>query len=356
MWLKSLSYRGVRNLSPASFEFSQGVNWVVGANGAGKSSILESVSLLATSRSFRGAEVGPVVQFGQSGLLVAGQVASADGATSQIGVSRSRAGETIVKCDGELLRRSSDLARLLPSYVLDAGAIQRLYQGSSGRRALLDWGVFHVERAFGEVARAWRQALVSRNLLLKRGDASQLPFWDQQFVETSLQMEALRREYYNAWLPHVTDIAQLLGLQGIRVSYRQGWAADDALVDVLQRNREQDIQTGRTSHGPHRSDLRLAGDVGSARETLSRGQQKALAASLILGQLLVRHGSTGQQPIALIDDLVAELDSQRAAAVIALLRNHGVQTFCAVIELPTELVDLRQDVVIRVADGQVESA
>jgi DNA replication and repair protein RecF len=356
VWLTTVSHRGLRNLVPATLEFGQGINWIVGPNGAGKSSVLESVSLLATSRSFRGAEVGPIVQFGQSALLVSGKVCDQDGRLLQLGVSRSRTGETIAKRDGELLRRSSELARVLPSYVFDAGAIQRLYQGSAGRRALLDWGVFHVERDSGDVSRSWRHALANRNALLKARDGSQLGFWDERFIETSKQVEALRREYFAAWLPYVNRIAEEFGLSGVRISYRQGWAADDDLADVLERTRDQDLNAGRTTHGPQRSDVRLASEIGLARETLSRGQQKALAAALVLGQLFVRRGTTGARPIALIDDLVAELDSQRAAAVIALLRNEGVQTFCAVIDLPTELVNRGEDVVIRLVNGQPESA
>ncbi len=356
MRLRTLGLRGVRNLEPATFEFSPGINWIVGPNGAGKSSVLESVSLLATSRSFRGAEVGPIVQFGQTELLVTGQVLDSAQESIQLGVARNRAGQTVVKRDGGLLKRSSELARLLPTYVFDAGAIQRLYQGSSGRRSLLDWGVFHVEQRFGDVARLWKQTLANRNALLRTQQSDQLDFWDQQFSAVSEEIEALRRRYFERWLVQIDTLARDFGLHGVRVSYRRGWAQDASLLQVLLRTRDQDFHAGRTSQGPHRTDLRMSSEVGLARDTLSRGQQKALAAALILGQIFVREGSLGTTPIALIDDLVAELDSERAAAVIALLRHQGVQTFCAVIDLPSALVDSRQDVVVRLSNGRLVDA
>lgn len=356
MWLRSLGLRGVRNLEAMSLEFSPGVNWVVGANGAGKTSVLESISLLATSRSFRGAEVGPVVQFGHADLLVTGQVEESAIGSTHLGVARNRAGETVVKRDGELLRRSSELARIVPTYVFDAGAIQRLYQGSAGRRSLLDWGVFHVEQRFGDLARLWKQTLANRNALLRRQQRDQLDFWDHQFSLVSEDIERLRHGYFSRWITQIDALAAQFGLRGVRVTYRRGWTQENPLLETLQRTREQDIHAGRTTHGPHRTDLRMASEVGLARDTLSRGQQKALAAALILGQIFVREGSLGTKPIALIDDLVAELDSERAAAVIALLRHQGIQSFCAVIDLPSALVDRREDVVVRVSSGKLVSA
>ena len=99
--------------------------------------------------------------------------------------------------------------------------------------------------------------------------------------------------------------------------------------------------------------MRLRSALGLARETLSRGQQKALAAALVLAQLTLSSALGSTTPIALIDDLLAELDTIRASAVISSLRKAQAQVFCAVIELPEQLVEQGSDRVFRLHEGKL---
>ncbi len=352
MRLVTLTIQSVRNLSPMTLEFAPGVNWLVGSNGAGKSSVLESISLLATSRSFRSTEVAPVVARGTSELLVTGAVQEeGDEHVVRLGMSRSTAGETVAKRDQTLLKRASDLARSLPAFVFDANTVAKVFGAAAGRRSLLDWGVFHVEPEFGRLSRALKLALANRNALLKQHAVQQLPFWDATLNDLGTQIHEMRASYFERWVPEAQAFAGSMQLPDIDIGYQRGWDSARSLLEVLSEAVEQDIRVGRTIYGPHRADVRLRSPLGLARETLSRGQQKALAAALVLAQLTLSSDLGKTTPIALIDDLLAELDAIRASAVISSLRKARAQVFCAVIELPETLVERASDLVFRLQEG-----
>ena len=351
MRLVTLSVQSVRNLSPMTLECAPGVNWLVGSNGAGKSSILESISLLATSRSFRSTEIAPVVARGTSELLVTG-TAQADGEPAvRLGISRTTGGETVAKRDQTLLRRASDLARSLPAFVFDANTVAKVFGAAVGRRSLLDWGVFHVEPEFGRLSRSLKLALANRNALLKRQAIQQLPFWDSTLDDLGTKIHEMRAKYLEQWTPRARVLSDSMQLPAVEIGYLRGWDGARPLLEVLSEAAEQDIRVGRTIYGPHRADLRLRSALGLARETLSRGQQKALAAALVLAQLTLSSDLGNTTPIALIDDLLAELDAIRAEAVISSLRKAHAQVFCAVIELPEALVQPAVDRVFRLREG-----
>ncbi len=353
MRLITLSVQSVRNLLPMTLEFAPGVNWLVGSNGAGKSSVLESISLLATSRSFRSTEIAPVVARGTLGLLVTGTVQAEGDAVVRLGISRSTDGETVAKRDQTLLKRASDLARSLPAFVFDANTVAKVFGAAVGRRSLLDWGVFHVEPEFGRISRALKLALANRNALLKQPAVQQLPFWDSTLDDLGTQIHEMRAKYLVHWVPRVHALSKTLQLPEIDIGYLRGWDSTRSLLEVLSEAVEQDVRVGRTIYGPHRADIRLRSALGLARETLSRGQQKALAAALVLAQLTLSSALGSTTPIALIDDLLAELDTIRASAVISSLRKAQAQVFCAVIELPEQLVEQGSDRVFRLHEGKL---
>lgn len=333
--------------------FAPGVNWLVGPNGAGKSSVLESISLLATSRSFRSTEVLPVVTRGTSELLVTGAIETDAGLDIRLGLSRSATGETVAKRDQMSLRRASDLARSLPAFVFDANTVARVFGGSTGRRSILDWGVFHVEPEFGRLSRTLKLTITNRNTLLKQQALGQLPFWDVTLNDIGIQIHEMRVKYLERWVPLAQKFARSMQLPEIDVAYMRGWDNARSLAQVLSSAKEQETRLGRTIYGPHRADIRLRSPLGLARETLSRGQQKALAAALVLAQLTLSSEVANIIPIVLIDDLLAELDGVRSAAIISSLRGSRAQAFCAVIDLPAHLVQPASDQVFHLEAGDL---
>jgi DNA replication and repair protein RecF len=222
------------------------------------------------------------------------------------------------------------MLRRLPVHVLDPRLHQLIEAGPSERRRYIDAGVFHVEHRFLTDWRHYRRVLGQRNAALKsRVPISELSVWTEPLVQAALAVHGARTAYVEALSETACRLAEsLLGHQ-IRLDYRAGWRRGVEFRQALDEHRERDRASGFTQVGPHRADLRLDFDTGGVRETASRGQQKLVAAALVIAQVLLFEAKTGQQSTVLVDDASAELDrsaQERLRAALGELQSQLILT------------------------------
>ena len=148
MSLRRIMVTAVRNLHPVTLSPSPRINILYGANGSGKTSVLEAVHLLGLARSFRSTRLNPVIQYEQPACTVFGEVELTSGGTSNLGVSRERQGEFTIRIDGQNAKSAAQLAELLPLQLINPDSFRLLEGAPKIRRQFLDWGVFHVEPRF----------------------------------------------------------------------------------------------------------------------------------------------------------------------------------------------------------------
>jgi DNA replication and repair protein RecF len=296
-------------------------NYIYGANGAGKPSLLEAIYLLGRGRSFRTRQNKRLIAHGQPALSVYGETIQ-DGNHHRLGVRLSEAGlET--RLDGASAGGIAALARRLPAHVIEPNIHQLVEGGPSKRRRFLDWGVFHVEHGFLEAWRRFRRVLGQRNAALKRGLETRS--WDDPFIEAGSAVHAARQRYFNSLQTAVTAIGRELTGRGVSLGYRSGWLAAATLAEALEKSRDRDRQLGATQVGPHRADLSIMMDERGVREEASRGQQKLVAAALVLGQVQVFADAEGYGGVLLVDDPAAELDAGAFACLMAALETVPAQ-------------------------------
>lgn len=327
MGIMSLAAEGVRNLQPFELTPGAGINVVVGANAAGKTSLLEAIYFVARTRSFRATRTAQMIGNGHEALWVRAQT---QGHT--IGVARDSQ-ETQVRLDGRDGRSLSELARYLPVQVINSEHQRLLLDGPAVRRSFLNWAVFHVEPQFSTVWGRYLRALRQRNAALKAGESRLAWAYDEGLIETADTIDRHRRHLIDALEPRWSALVRRwLPDEPVALHYRPGWRSDEPLADRLEAQRELDRQRGFTNSGPHRADLsfRVAGV--EAQHRLSRGQQKLLVLALLLAQAAVTHTLTGQSLTLLVDDLAAELDPARRAAVVEAIASSGNQAFLTAIE------------------------
>ncbi len=349
MTLSRLGISNVRNIKSANIELISGVNLFLGANGSGKTSLLESVYFLGSARSFRSNSVDPLISRGEQDCVVFGAIVGEQGQKAALGVKRGRDGSREIRLNGEKVQRASILARSLPSVVLGPNTVELLVGPPLNRRQFLNWGLFHVEPSFGELWEQMNRCLRQRNELLRkpRLQPGELDGWNDQFITLSLEIDRQREDYFGHLSREFLSIVdELAGLADISCTYYRGWDETEGLAGQLARQLSSDQQRGFTQSGPHRADLRMRIGKQSVAASGSRGELKILAWSLLLAQGRVFGQTTKGSPVYLIDDLAAELDQKHRAGVCGLLVDTGAQILATGIER-SQFVDNWRDAEVR---------
>ncbi len=208
MALVKLQTQHFRNLLSAPVEFSPSFNLLYGANGSGKTSVLEAIGYLGLGRSFRVSRHQAVVAHGQPKLTVFGGALdsglmtceSADNVVHRIGISRDVSlKETQLRVDGEAVRSLSFLAMHLPVSVIDPGVFDIVAGGPGKRRQFLDWLVFHVEPSFSSLWQQVQRVTSQRNQMLRNGrlDESLMRVWDSQYGALAESLSDIRETVFH---------------------------------------------------------------------------------------------------------------------------------------------------------------
>jgi len=301
-------------------------NLIYGENASGKTSLLEAIFILGRARSFRTANRETVIRDGQSEMMVAGTIQSGEREVP-LGIGLTVGKPPRIRLDGKEETSVAALAQWLPVQIIDPEIHQLVDQGPAIRRKFVDWGVFHVEPRFLDAWRRYHRCLRQRNAALKASALGQLEAWDQELSVAGQELSSYRRDYIGALQEYVKAIGSSVLDAEPQVTYRQGWPEGKSLIDALTDARDRDIKYRQTHVGSHRSDLSVSLDQREARGRVSRGQQKLLAATLVLAQLACLRREIGREAILLLDDLAAELDRDRLERLRAVIEPLKLQLF-----------------------------
>jgi len=289
--------------------------YIFGPNGAGKTSLLEAIYLLGRGRSFRTRQSRRLIQHGQTGFSVYGELELA-GSVHRMGVGRGVGGLEL-RLDGEPAPGIATLAHLLPVHVIEPNIHSLIEGGPKDRRRFLDWGVFHVEQGYLGTWRRYRRVLGQRNAALKAGHGERS--WNEGLVAAGMAVNQARSRYVSELASALAGLGETLLGEPLEVSYRAGWRDGLDFAEALEASFERDRATGATQVGPHRADLLVSLSTRGVREEVSRGQQKLVAAGLVLAQIRVFAAGREDGGVLLVDDPAAELDPAALEALISVL-------------------------------------
>ncbi|MGH8060618.1 MAG: DNA replication/repair protein RecF [Pseudoxanthomonas sp.] len=339
-----LTASGLRRFDSASIAPAPGLNLITGDNGAGKTSLLEALHLMAYGRSFRGRVRDGLVRTGAEAVEIFVEWQEGPEARHRRAGLRHTGQSWVGRLDGESVSQLGELCAALAVVSFEPGSHALVTGGGEPRRRFVDWGLFHVEPGFLPLWRRYARALKQRNALLKSGaGGQQLDAWDHELAEAGEPMTRHRRQYLEQLQTRLLvvagDLVPALGASSIE--FQSGWRSSElSLADALLLARDRDRGVGYTTVGPHRADWRIDYAAHPQREALSRGQAKLSALSALLAQAEDYAQRRGEWPIVALDDLASELDRNHQRRVLQRLLGSGAQVFVTGTEPPSALAEL----------------
>jgi DNA replication and repair protein RecF len=342
LFLANLYTARFRNIAAADLKLNPGINLLCGANGAGKTAVLEAVFLLGRGRSFRSTQNLQLIQHGQSDLVVRGE---AVGETARHVLARQKglSGLNQARINGENASRQSRYAEILPLQTLLPGISDLVLDGPGIRREFMDWGLFHVEQNYLPAAKRFRRALSQRSAWLKENHDHRFQSdpWAMSLASSGVEIAQGRKRFVDELNVRLSGTLEALGVDfHCQLAYTgEDFAEDEAkALGVLEKSFDRDRRFGATQSGPHRSDMSVLVDGVSARTVVSRGQAKLIASALVLSYASVLTAKTGQRPVLLLDDLGAELDPYHRERFFHQLHQMNCQVIATTTEEPESLV------------------
>jgi DNA replication and repair protein RecF len=316
-----------RNFTHVDIELAPGLTVLHGANGQGKTSLLEAIGWIARARSFRGVGDAMLVRSGCEQAIVRANVVT--GQREQLFEAEIRAaGRNRIMCNRQAVVRARDLHGLLRATVFAPDDLALVKDGPALRREYLDELLVMVAVRYEAARSDFERVLKQRNALLRRGvrdneARTTLDVFDDQLVTAAAELVRGRWGLIERLLPATQTAYLALAGDGraIEGEYVAEWAEAGETIEVAMRaalaqKRRAEIERGVTLVGPHRDEWRLTIDGLDARQQASQGEQRTLALALRLAGHRVIADITDAAPVLLLDDVFSELDAQRASALV----------------------------------------
>ena len=331
MFVSRLSLSDFRSYAEALVEPGPGLVVLTGENGAGKTNMLEAVSLLAPGRGLRGASLSEMArQQGAGGFAVAARSSASPSGGDEVqigtGVAAVAPERRQVRINGASASASS-LAEWL-SILWLTPAMDRLFiEGPSGRRRFLDRLTLALHPGHAVHAARYEAAMRARNKLLGEDtrDKAWLTALEARMADHGAALSEARRDTVGALARSLADAPE-------GPFARAGLAVDDDgaadLARELAFGRARDAAAGRALAGPHRADFLVTHlGKGQAATACSTGEQKALLLGIVLAHADLVTARAGRRPILLLDEVAAHLDVRRRQALIERLEAAGGQVW-----------------------------
>lgn len=361
--LASLHAERFRNLELLDFEPGTGRHLLLGGNGAGKTSLLEAIYVVATTRSFRTPRLAECVRHGEEEFALRAEVE--DVARTALGVAYGPAGRDRT-VNGERVALSEHL-EVLPVVPWTGTDVDVVSGPPARRRRFLDRGVVSLKPGALAALRRYRDALAEKRELLARpprgsGDGATLDTWNRVLAEAAVEVRRLRRMYAEELHRRLVGVLGEAGLPfpPVRVVYRPSPAPGrsdgggdqageaEALARWLDRAAPAERRRGIPLLGPHRDELEISWGGRPANQVTSAGERKGLSLALVAAHGRVLHGA-GREPLYLLDDLDAELAPDTLAALWRVF--DGARQLLATSNRPAVWKDLSVDHRSRLAAG-----
>lgn len=328
--IRDIVLKQFRSYDNDAFEFSDGVNIIVGPNASGKSNLLEAILVMARGFSYRASD-GELVSFDKPWARIDATLNNGSKRTLKIINTGERASKSYIFDDKPYARLTHQ--HTLPVVLFEPNNLLLLHGQPDARRSYLDDLLEQLDPGFGSVRKHYKRILSQRNTLLKnnpRNIGQQVFVWNIRLSELGGHIAKARIDLIDKLNSTLGQLYQDMAQAKTKVlaQYESSLPFDNyetTLLQKLESSLEKDILRGFTAAGPHRDDFTLTFDGTPASSTASRGETRTALLALKVFELEILESVRGQRPILLLDDVFSELDGKRRHALTDYLQTY--QTF-----------------------------
>ena len=359
MRLRRLRLRNHRNYSELDLSPGPGLNVFIGANGQGKTNLLEAVAMLALSSSPRASRESELVGPAGGGSRIEAAV-EAGGRPHEITITLQAEGERTrrtIEVDGAK-RRAFELPghfRVVLFWPDDLGLVKA---GPELRRRFLNQMLVQVQPGYARALASLRRVLEQRNSLLKRinggeGGEDMLEAWNHELVTVGQEIAFARAQAVRDLKAEASRChAEIAAGERLQIEYE---GPPENFAEAVNNSLPEDLRRGTTSIGPHRDDVHILLDGKEARHYASQGQQRTAVVSLKLAEAGLIEARSGERPVLLLDDVLSELDGERRAALLGEVANGGQVVITSVEAGPFPPDMIARALVWTVVEGRIQA-
>lgn len=349
MKISNITIENIRNHKFTNIEFNDNLNILYGLNGAGKTSILEAISICGFSKSFLPINDSSLILDGRNEYNIVANAFSDNGIPYKVTInyekgSRKKISSTL----GDNLT-AKDIIGDLPMVILSPDYKLITFGSPENRRSFIDRILSQISKLYIENLLKYRRALKQRNSLLnefnitKRFEKSQIEPWTELLIQIGTEIlvkrlkfieefKELFLKYYQIVSSGKEKVDLIYKLNGFDVSLKTitSELIDKELRKLFNNAFNEEYRRGITLYGPHKDDILIMINGGVAKEFASQGQHKSLLIALKMGEFDFLKNKRNETPIVLLDDIFSELDAERIEKVLNLINENETQTMITI--------------------------
>ena len=327
MIIRSVWLKNFRNFSEKSFEFGDRINVIFGLNGQGKTNLLEALSVLCLTRSFRTKADADLIQYDADFFQLRATAQLDSGIEKQLYITYSRREGKRITVDDTGISSALDYIGLFPIVILAPEDDEITTGPPEKRRRFVNLILSQLDKPYLFLLRDYYRVLRQRNKILQEAKENRYKFseriapWNEKYFEAARAITQKRAEFLHQLEKVVQPIHRELSLQleNFQISYQPSfdlaWKEYSQFREQLDRIANQEILRGTTLIGPHRDEIYFKIDGRELRRFGSRGQHRTCLLALKIGEYFFLKERHSETPVFLLDDVYSEIDEVRERAL-----------------------------------------
>lgn len=326
MYIESIELSNYRNYNDLKVEFGRNTNILYGNNAQGKTNILESIYMAATTKSHRGSKDRDIIKIGEDESHIRLIIRKRD-ISHKIDMHLRKSKNKGVAIDGIAIHRAAELYGLLNVIFFSPEDLSIIKNGPAERRRFMDLELCQISRLYYQNLVSYNKVLNQRNNLLKqinfnRSLMDTIDVWNMQLVDYGSRIIKERKNFIDMMNDLIGDIHSRLtsGKEKLEIVYDAN-VTEEEFEKSLQDKMDIDLRYASTQVGPHRDDISFLINGIDARKYGSQGQQRTVALSLKMAEIKLVKKIINDNPVLLLDDVMSELDTDRRNSLIEEIRD-----------------------------------